>query len=158
MAAQIENLWGEEIIGEEEDITLPKTILKHQAKYLKKISRNILDGEVITSSDEHSHSPYWAKTDMNAAEFKRLSKMSKNKDYSTFNHDFYITLPDANYRYRLLGVSHEIDLYPLIVHGYLEEKNIKANNEEEFKNILSQLFRSPKTQRILNILTSQAKA
>jgi hypothetical protein len=152
MAAQIENLWGEEIMGEEE-ITLPKTILNHQAKYLKKISRNVLQGEVITTSDEHSFS----KTDLNAAEFKRLS-VAKKRAYSTLNHDFYITLPEVNYRYRLFGVSHDAALYPLTVHGYLEEKNIKAKNEEEFKNILSQLFRSSKTQRVLSVLIAQAKA
>ncbi len=153
MATQIENLWGEEIISEE-DITLPKTILKQQAKYLKKISRDVLQAEVHTTSDER----YVSKKDINAAEYKRLSKIAQNRDYSTFNHDFYITLPEANYRYRLFGVSHQVDLYPLVVHGYLEEKNIKANNEEEFKSILAQLFRSPKTQRVLNILTAQAKA
>lgn len=150
MATQIENLWAEVI--EKEDFTLPKTILTQQANYLKKISHNLLQGEIMTTSyDEFSL--------LRAPELvDSMTNIHRNDRVATLHHDFYITLPKNNYRYRLLGVSHEIDLYPLIVHGYLEEKRIRANNEEEFKNILSQLFRSPKTQRILNILTSQAKA
>ena len=173
MATQIENLWGEEIIVEE-DFTLPKTILMHQANYLKKISRNILQGEIISSTDEYGLKQYdvydtpkpfdLSKYDTTLTGFLNPDDFYDKRSFLniptkfSFNHDFYIKSSSANYKFKLLGVSHNIELYPLIVHGYLEEKHTKADNEEEFKNVLSQLFRSPKTQRVLNILTVQAKS
>ena len=158
MAAQIENLWGE-AIGVKEDMTLPKTILIHQANYLKKISRNSLRGEVIASNNPVIAYPS-AKNHIMSSEASELVKklLDPKIIVPAFNFDFYIKSPSANYQFKLLSISHNYELYPLTVHGYLEEQNFKASDEEEFKSILVQLFRSPKTQRVLNILTAEAKA
>jgi hypothetical protein len=96
------NLWPE--ITEVSEVTPPVTILDQQALMLGNMTKNILLAEVKTEERE-SHE---------------------------FSYGLYIIAPVLdNYRYRLLTVWHNIDLYPVIV---MVEKDIHNEIHRNFED------------------------
>ncbi len=137
-----ENLWSKGFIKKVEKKT-PKTILKEQASFLGKETKNILTAEVHT-------------------------KLNKETNY--FEHKFRIYAPLlSNYTFVLFSVNHKLEnLYPVSVYFDVvnnEEKptcveeawDEQANTEEEFKQKLKEILTHYRTRSILNSLISQSE-
>lgn len=139
----MEDLWPEEI--ENNRVKSPVAILREQATFLGERTKNIVQAEVVDN----------------------------NSSIGSFNYYFYIVAPAlGNYRYQLLGISHDISLYPTQVNveeSILDEirPNVKvddiqnwsfivAESEEEFVGVLKAVFRAKKTLRVIIALLSQS--
>jgi hypothetical protein len=144
----MDNLWPENI--SEADYLTPLTILQEQAALLGTRTRNIVTADVETVIDDDNKKP--------------------------FTHVFYIVAPMLqNYRYRLLLIVHDIELYPIDIYTDEEifDDNVpffkieedyqrgrhffKANTELEFIEALKVIFSSRKAQRIIKNLMNQSK-
>ena len=107
----------------------PKSILKEQAGYLMAKTNNVLSAEVETVQSPNGQ----------------------------IVHHFYLVAPALNnYRYRILSVIHELFFYPLDITGI--DFVLKAENQEEFINSLSEVFNSPATVQVISSLLSQSLA
>ena len=83
---ETQNLWPEFVV---EKVRSPKTILKEQAGYLMKMTKNILSADVETTQERST---------------------------GQIIHNFYVVAPAMdNYRYRVFNVSHDVIYYPLSV-------------------------------------------
>ena len=135
------NLWPPEI--EVINITPPVTILGQQATMLGSITKNIILGDV---------------------------KARESEEYD-FSYIFYIVAPAlSNYRYKLLTIYHNIDLYPVTVQveeniykevpkratGERIPNSIFAISENEFTEVLKAIFNSNKAKRVVSALLAQS--
>jgi len=140
------NLWPPEI--EIINVTPPVTILEQQASMLGNMTKNIILGDV---------------------------KARESEEYD-FSYIFYIVAPAlSNYRYKLLTICHNIDLYPVTIQveesifnevpksitGAIGERipnSIFAKSEEQFTEVLKAIFNSNKAKRVISALHSQSTA
>lgn len=145
----MKDLWPSDIAARR--VKSPVGILREQASLLGKKTNNIVQAEVqlLNSSTDELGSA------------------------------FFIVAPALNnYRYRLLTVWHEIDLYPVqifvgdeisdelspdiqtkVYHPDFSsqpESYIVANSEEQFLDILAKIFGSNKTKGVITALLSQS--
>ena len=140
------DLWPNEI--EESGPLPPVTILKEQASLLGKKTKNLVEAQVYL---------------INGADFP--------VDSPLFEHGFFLIAPVLqNYRYRLFSIEHGVDMYPIefqvgheikkeISPSWRNQKGeIKASSEEEFQNVLQEVFQSEKTLRVIKALLTQSKA
>jgi hypothetical protein len=135
------NLWPE---IETTTITPPVTILEQQASMLGNMTKNIILGDI---------------------------KARESEEYD-FSYVFYIIAPAlSNYRYKLLTIYHNIDLYPIVVQV---EENIykeidkpeyfhgnvfysfKVSLEDKFLDILKAIFNSSKAKKVISALYAQS--
>jgi hypothetical protein len=144
---EIVDLWPDTI--KVEKVITPVTILRQQASLLGKKTKNIVQGEVREEKEN----------------FGALNTYD-------FNYVFYLVAPALNnYRYRLLDISYNVSLYPVIV--TIEEsifseiasnfktaqsisKLIQAKSQDEFLDILKEIFNSTKVLRVISVLLSQS--
>jgi len=145
----MDDLWPESI-GQTSDSLTPLTILQEQAKLLGDKTQNIVTADVETVIDNDKDNP--------------------------FVYGFYVVAPVLqNFRYRLLEISHNIEIYPLSI--YVDEeiidenkdwigigqeniwskKYFKAKDESEFIDVLRMIFSSKKTKRVVANLMRQSK-
>ena len=124
---ETQNLWPEFVV---EKVRSPKTILKEQAGYLMKMTKNILSADVETTQERST---------------------------GQIIHNFYVVAPAMdNYRYRVFNVSHDVIYYPLSV--MYRGRFIAVTNEEEFLSVLSEIFKDGDTARIISSLLAQSMA
>jgi hypothetical protein len=122
----IPDLWPKDIAPQ--TVRTPLSILRAQATALGKRTRNILEGEVKTRTD---------------------------KDGDIL-HDFYVVAPTfGGYRYRLFGIYHGPELYPVTILNHPDD-GTELSDEAEFIAWLKKVLASPETQRLLSALKSQA--
>jgi hypothetical protein len=155
MVVMIKNLWPTEI--DNTNVTPPVTILNQQATMLGTVTKNIILGDV---------------------------KARESEEYD-FSYIFYIVAPAlSNYRYKLLTIWHNIDLYPVIIQveeniyneispsdkdkthfAFLIEppemerkipNSFQAKSEDEFLEVLEAIFNTSKTKRIISALRAQS--
>lgn len=134
------NLWPEEIVYQR--VKAPVAILREQAAMLGKLTKNLVQGEVAK--------PYSLKPD------------------KSFAYNFFITAPSlGEYRYQLLVIEHDVDLYPVSIH--IEEaifseihnafesntNKIIAKSEKQFLEALQAIFTAKKTAQVITALLSQ---
>ncbi len=133
---------------------MPITILKEQGTLLGQITKNILEGEVVSATDE-------APKSWDSSEAVRKLTMSPIELQVTqqldpvFYHSFYIKAPSlGNYRYKLLYVQHQITLYPasIVVNG----EKFDCADEKEFKAHLRAVLSAKKTTDVLAALMNQS--
>jgi hypothetical protein len=138
MSVKADSLWPPAFEATLDELP-PLTILKQQAGLLGDLTRNLIEGEVETATE----------------------------DYQRFlRHTFFLVAPALNfYRYPLLEVEHRAtQVYPAKVKvtwldkgpgaTYLESE---PKNEEEFKNELKKIFADSETKRIIGALLAQSK-
>ncbi len=123
-----DNLWPE--FSLDEVIRTPKMILNEQAEFLAKGTKNLLTGKIKSYVNE----------------------------YDVITHEFNIVVPNLNgYQYKLFTVTHEsVLIYPCT----LEENDrewTEIEDENEFLDILKNIFNSADTKRIIQSLVSQSK-
>ena len=148
----MDSLWPETVAATK--ITTPLSILREQGDILGKITSNILEGEVISATDENP-SP---RSDTDLLE---LLEMSSAKQEATrepnpvFYHSFYIKVPSlGNYRYKLFYVHHLITLYPASI--VVDGQTLKCADETEFKSHLRAVLSAKQTTDILAALINQS--
>lgn len=107
----------------------PHEILVEQGKFLEEMTKGVL-------------------------EFKIERKQSN----TVFGYDVYITLPAMKYKERLLRMSHDIKLYPAILHDALESKQADSKNQEEFEENLGRILSSAETMALISSLMVQSRS
>ena len=114
--------------------TPPITILREQAAWLGQQTRNLIEGEIITTDAGDSRM-------IHALEARAM----------TLN----------GYTYTLFYVEHDINLYPVTLYRSFAAAKAQAdpiasaNSEEEFKAALRKLFASEETRRTLGAMMPQ---
>ena len=107
----------------------PKTILKEQAVFFSKSTRNILTATIRTS-------PYLG---------------------GTFEHEFKIVAPQLNgYKYTLLTI-HQKGVFSYPCSLYFEDSSYDLSNEDELLFRLREIFSSDLTKKIVSNLIAQSK-
>ena len=120
------DLWPEDIT-EPSLIATPLSILKEQATFLGEKTKNLIEGEVRSGGDSNN-----------------------------FVHQFFLLAPALkNYRYRLLTVSHRIELYPVTVSFDPTGQSFGAETQEDFTALLATLFAHEKTKKVIQALKAQ---
>jgi len=106
-------------------IRTPVSILREQATLLGPKTQNLIEAKVATTTE-----------------------------LGTFFHSFNLVVPALDsYTYRLFRVSHQIELYPIRVHG---DPIVDLADEGAFSDWLRQRLSSEETKRIIASLTAQA--
>lgn len=123
----------------------PKELLENQARFLKKLTKDLVYAEVIESS---------------AREF------DDELEYYPFIYSFclfgkYLT----SYKYTVFTIGHDITLYPIYIHidpdiaketGYAIEFEIKT--EVDFIEILGSILKSPKINKVVGVIMKLSKS
>jgi len=85
-------------------------------------------------------------------------KIERKQSHTVFGYDVYIALPAMKYKERLLRMSHDIKLYPVILHDAQESKQTNSETPEEFEENLGNILSSPETMTLIRGLMIQARA
>jgi hypothetical protein len=143
----MDDLWPDDLVENDDLKRTPVTILKEQASLLGKKT-----GDIVKATVEKSDALY----------------VGKKRVLGEFSYVFLIFSPTfGNYTYRLFAISHDMNIYPvrfLVDESIASEMQIQAENgaiacnEEEFVKILSQILKSQKMRRLVNVILSQSKA
>lgn len=149
------DLWPDDIAVVEPVIT-PLSILKEQGQALEERTKNILEVKVLLCSSVDSY---------------RSIDPNESNNLSEFAYSFSIVAPLlGNYRYELFRIQHNIVLYPVHVsfdkiylsnsfrYQHPHEEAFQANNETDFKYILSEIFKADYTRKIINALIAQSQS
>ena len=127
MTEKPENLWPTDF-GMPQS-TPPVVLLKQQASLLGTITNNLVEAEINTTQSGNQ-----------------------------FYHTLVLVAPALdNYRYALLRVIHEIDLYPLEMRYLPTGVSNTVTDENSFKAHLSSCFAEPKTRQVIAALIAQSK-
>lgn len=133
---RMNDLWPEFAPAEGE--VPPITILKQQASVLGLKLKNLIEAEVETGAPDYY-------------------------DQRLLCHTLVLIAPVLNfYRYKLLEVEHSAtELYPATIKASSGDpanpiSNIKADNQEEFKAALKDIFASAETKRVIENLLAQS--
>ena len=129
------DLWPDEIAAAEGAVP-PITILKQQASVLGLRTKNLIEAEVDTgTTDNQRH----------------------------LQHTLVLVAPALSfYRYPLLEVEHSATkMYPATVRVSSDDADsatseIRAENEDEFKDALRKIFARPQTKRVIGNLLAQS--
>lgn len=149
------DLWPEDLVGELE-VRAPRTILKEQASLLGKRTKNLIEGDV------RPHQLEEAPTGLEQIMGTRRPSPVVNE---TFLYDFYVVAKTLGYRYKLLSIQHDINLYPV---GVSPDEDIMAEitdgekvqirwaqTEQELTELLQRIFAAQKTRRVIRALLAQ---
>jgi hypothetical protein len=109
------------------DLLTPLAILREQSAALGPKTNNLVTGEVVTSASG-----------------------------GNFIHRLNLDAPALGYRYELLQVLHQIQLYP--VWGSFAGKSTKLDDEAAFREWLRAVLSSDETKRIVRALIAQSQA
>jgi hypothetical protein len=137
------NLWPAEL--EVTKLIPPVTILRQQASMLGQLTGNRVLSDVKARDGEDD----------------------------TFTYDFYIVAPSLNnYRYKLLTISHGVDLFPVTIQveesiykeidspKYFKDNKVHhsfwTDSEDNFLEILKAIFNSSKAKRVISSLLVQS--
>ncbi len=141
------NLWGD--LSTLEVVRTPKSILEEQAAVLRQATQGMLTAEVVdagwrTVSGKHGSLLNFP--------FDNAKDTAKN-----FAYDFELVAPAMNYRYTLLTVVHDIDLYPVQLVGPAIPGSARCDDEDAFVVRVQEILSSDKTRRVLSRLLSQTQ-
>jgi hypothetical protein len=150
----MENLWPN--VDTAPTVTTPLSILREQGAVLGQITKNILEGEVISETDEAPESSDSLDNTLRILTMSPVELRAARQQDPVFYHSFYIKAPVlGNYRYKLLYVQHPITLYPasIVVNG----RRVECADEREFKAHLSAALSAKKTTDVLAALINQSR-
>ena len=126
MTTTIKDLWPADFALEER--TPPVTILRQQAVLIGRKTKNLVEGDVETSTTAAN----------------------------VFVHTFYLMAPVLDdFRYPVLTAVHDIGLYPVTVEA--DGKETLCANEDAFYTALQLVFTSEKTHKVITALLAQSK-
>ena len=84
-------------------------------------------------------------------------KIERKQSSVVFSYDIYISLPAMKYKERLLRMSHDIKLYPAIMHD-MESNQVESKTQEEFEENLGAILSSPETMSLISSLMAQSRS
>ncbi len=120
-----ENLWGD--LPGAEDVKTPLAFLREQAEQLSSLSTGVLEGTVKSSTDF----------------------------LGRFLHELSIVVPAlGGYRYSVVTVRHDLELYPLTV--IREGDEIRAEDADDYVDILRTVLSSDAVRRVIAALLAQS--
>jgi len=127
------NLWPSMSL---EGTTTPRSILIEQAQYLSNTTKNVLKGDI-----------------------ERLNIPNDNDNYLSFR--FNIIAPALNdYLYHLFSIKYSLlNMYPVTIESKRSDYTSVTSvykTEDEFKQRLKEIFKSPTTTKILESLYAQS--
>jgi hypothetical protein len=121
------NLWGD--LRNFETIRTPKAILEEQARYLTDATGGLLVGNV----DPRAQSP------------------------SAFAYDLDVQVPSLNnYVYTVLSISHDVDLYPVVIKCSKPIVRLDCEDQQQFEVSIGSILASPEVKHVLSALVAQA--
>lgn len=128
------DLWPSEI--GEDAVRAPVAILREQAAFLGKKTKNIVEAEVSAST-------------------RRSVVVNDGVKLFEFSHDFNLRVSAlSNYRYTLFSIYHDLPLYPVFISW--ADHTFRCNNEDELLSQLQQIFSAEHTLRVIRSLITQA--
>jgi hypothetical protein len=134
------------------DVVPPVAILREQAEVLKEKTKGLIQGLV-----QLSNAPSGSFDDPGQPWTTATSTIPTGKESGSFFHTFYLVAPSLDsYSYRLFGVRHPLESYPLEI--YFDEKKRVCHNEDEFIQQLKEVLSSEKTKKVVKAILSQAKS
>ncbi|WP_367391897.1 hypothetical protein [Lewinella sp. LCG006] len=134
------NLWPSLSSSNPGDSNTPKSILIHQAKELERASDTKFSGIVVTTTIK-----------------ARFDKKFEGSD--VFQHEFSVVIPDLDYSFTLLTLSHKIiEIYPCHVESDIVFVATIVKNESELLDLLKTIFNDKETVRILKSIMFQLNA
>lgn len=149
------DLWPDDLVSEL-GVRAPRTILKEQASLLGKRTKNLVQGDV------RPHQVEEAPTGLEQIMGARQPGPVVNE---TFLYDFYVVAKTLGYRYKLLSIQHDINLYPVAVlpdedimmeiSGGQKVQKQWAKSEPELIELLQRIFAAQKTRRVIQALLAQ---
>jgi len=139
MMLDTKNLWPKELLTGD-DILLPITILREQAKYFNQMTRNIVVAEVKTKAVE-------------------IPNKNSNLPQQGILHTLKIVAPAiGNYDFELLRLlQQDISPYPLEVYAPLLELKYNISGPMDLEQCLKEIFTNFKTVRAIQSLMTQSK-
>lgn len=149
----MESLWPAEVAAT--TITTPRSILKEQGTLLGQITKNVLEGEVVSATDEAPKSSDSFGDSLRSLTMSPVELQVTQQPDPVFYHSFYIKAPSlGNYRYKLLYVQHLITLYPasIVVNG----EKFDCADEKDFRAHLRAVLSAKKTTDVLAALMNQS--
>jgi hypothetical protein len=109
------------------DITPPLVILREQAAIITGKTRQRIVGQVNTT--QHN---------------------------GGFAHDFVLLAPYLdNYSYRLFVATHDVMLYPVVIHADVNNMKYDCTTSDQLTAVLRQIFGDPQTKKVINSLLAQ---
>ena len=126
------SLWPESIASPTAE-KAPVVILREQAVLLGQKTGNVVEGYVTKGAPE----------------------TFRGED---FIYEFWLKAPVLDYRVRLLRVEHPIEFYPLTLSVERTGQHVRADDEESFLNLLSEVFSSADTVKMIQSLVAQSTA
>lgn len=140
-----ENLWGE--LPAEAQVETPSLILKQQAAVLTRLTKGVLEGQVVTG-----------------------------RQGDTFYHELCIVAPTlANYSATVLTIQHDVTLYPVEVISFLENRpgaqitqgviywpslgdvRAKAKDAADLRRSIGNILQSERIRKLISALLAQAR-
>lgn len=150
------DLWPDDLLSQP-DIKAPITILKEQASLLGKKTKNLIEAEV--RPDQEVETP----TTLERIIGQTRPRLLLNE--GEFRYDFYLVAKTLGYRYKLLSMQHNINLYPVAVlpdedimaeiTGDQEVRQLRAETEQQLIELMQQVFTAKKTRRVIQALLAQ---
>ena len=147
----LEDLWPEDI--DVTDELPPVSILKEQAALLGQRTKNLVEGRVRGGISDYARTQFHYR----GSDYPRTQ----------FHYTFELVAPALeNYRYELFSISHDVDIYPLIVEWDSPDNAMLSQvagergieNEEQFIGALEIIFSSDRTRKVISSLISQSRA
>ncbi|QQS37335.1 MAG: hypothetical protein IPM56_05100 [Ignavibacteriales bacterium] len=123
-----DDLWGD--LPEVEKIRTPLDILYDQADVISKKTNNLIEGRVAVRD---------GKSYLVDASLVLLSNI-------------------LGYSATIVRITHNVEMYPVTVLDRLSNVNYAAENENDFKEILKEIFNSDSVRKILIALLTQIKS
>lgn len=137
------------------DENSPKVILEEQARYLSKVTSNILYGEV--SKPARFNISHFSRNDLPNSTLSIGSIPPINPN--NINYSLYIVAPRLlDYRYELLSISYDpVAYYPLMAKDSFESPIKTLYSESDFISYLSSLFNNQQVSRVISKLLAQSR-
>ena len=148
------NLWGD-LEGLDLQITTPKEILEAQAKFLPKLTKDLLYAEIkeLESSELY-----------NTFEYVLDDEEEDSDDGFAYKFLLKSRFMDT-YRFELFRLHHNIGIYPVRVHLdselkkelYIATSFKVINNEKDFIEFLRKVLQSQRVRRVIGALMKLSK-
>lgn len=142
---QSESFWPDDLFKEK--LVAPVQILKEQARHLSTASGRSILGKVVTSRvSQGGYGGY---------------DRHEDDDTADVAHVFQLEVPGlGDYTFDLLQIRHQPrSLYPVFIDFYLdkERRDVECSNEDEFRNVMKNIFSSQETVSVVRTLRAQTE-
>lgn len=161
MNQTIEDLWGKIEISSHKNI--PFKLLNEQAKLIKPKTKEVLDAEVLTSTDSGIiyHYLYIIAPKIDGYMYPILKTASGSQPYPIYIYDYSVNKESVEVKNRKMVQNPFIFVIETSKNSYelnkIPEPDYISNGYEEFKSIISKILSSERTVSIIHSLLAQSE-